>query len=159
MSDAREYFECQHDAQAERGLMEPPRNLQEARKEIKRFLYDMRKRKPRGETFAIEIREKFVGYVMLRDINRKYREHIAEIGYCLNKKFRNKGIMTSAVKIIIDYAFRKYKLKRVEGKCRTFNKASARVLEKAGLKFEGILRKNKCKNGKYLDDMIFAKIR
>lgn len=41
--------------------------------------------------------------------------------------------------------------------CRTFNKASARVLEKSGYKLEGILRKNKFKDGKYLDDMLWAK--
>jgi len=41
---------------------------------------------------------------------------------------------------------KKYKLKRLEGWCRTFNKPSARVLEKSGFKLEGILRKNKCKN-------------
>ena len=41
--------------------------------------------------------------------------------------------------------------------CRTFNKASARVLEKAGYIHEGTLHKNKLSNGKYLDDMIWAK--
>jgi RimJ/RimL family protein N-acetyltransferase len=41
--------------------------------------------------------------------------------------------------------------------CRTFNKASARVLEKAGYKYEGTIHKNKFLNGKYVDDMIWAK--
>jgi RimJ/RimL family protein N-acetyltransferase len=42
---------------------------------------------------------------------------------------------------------------------RAKNKASARVLEKAGYKLEGILKKNKCVDGEFLDDFLYAKVR
>jgi RimJ/RimL family protein N-acetyltransferase len=42
---------------------------------------------------------------------------------------------------------------------RANNKASARVLEKAGYKLEGILRKNKCVDEVYLDDFVYSKIK
>ena len=67
--------------------------------------------------------------------------------------------MTKVLKKVISYAFKKYKLKRLEAWTRTFNKAVARLNEKVGFKLEGVLRKNKCKNGEYLDDMVWAKIK
>jgi len=68
-------------------------------------------------------------------------------------------LATEAVKKVTSYGFKKLKLKRIYGYCRTFNKSSARVLEKAGYKLEGILRKNKYLRGKYVDDMVWGKVR
>ena len=81
------------------------------------------------------------------------------MAYWIGKKYRNKGIMTEAVKLITKYAFKKYKLKRLVVYTRSFNKASRSMLEHAGFKLEGILRKNKWKKGKYLDDCIYALVR
>jgi RimJ/RimL family protein N-acetyltransferase len=159
MPDATGYFECQQDEEAKKGFMSVPKNLREARKEIKEMLSAMHKKRPIKEIFAIEINGEFAGYVGINDLNEKHSEHRAYVGYCLNKKFRRRGITTEAVKLVTNYAFKKYKLKRIESMCRTFNKASAGVLRNAGFKLEGILRKNKFKNGKYLDDMMFAKIK
>ena len=92
-------------------------------------------------------------------MNQKYAEHKAVIGYCLHPKFRGRGIMARAVKLVTKYAFKKYKLKRISGMCRTFNKSSIKVLERAGYKLEGILRKNKMKDGKYVDDMVWAVVK
>ena len=55
--------------------------------------------------------------------------------------------------------FKKHKLKRISAMGRAKNKASARVLEKSGYKCEGILRKNKCVDGVYLDDFIYARVK
>jgi len=67
--------------------------------------------------------------------------------------------MTKAGKMATKYFFEKYKLRRISGNVRTFNKASARVMEKSGYKLEGILRKNKLKEGKFMDDMVYSKVR
>lgn len=157
MSDLKGYFECQRDKAAKRGFMHVSKNISEARKDIEETLSDMSR--GRGEMFAIIADGEFAGYVELHDMKHKNYEHKAVIGFCLNKKFRGKGIATTAVKLVTAYAFRRYKLKRIEGWCRTFNKASAGVFKRAGYKLEGILRKNKFRNGKYLDDMIWAKIK
>jgi RimJ/RimL family protein N-acetyltransferase len=157
MSDAKGFLRIHRDKLARKGFMTYPKNLKEAKKDLKGKISAMKKKI--GETFAIEINGEFVGYVEIERLDKKYYKHQAKIGYCLDKKFRGKGITTKAVKLITDYGFKKYKLKRISGWCRTFNKASARVLEKAGYKLEGILRKNKFKDGKYLDDMIWAMVK
>ncbi len=159
MSDFKGYFDCQKDEEARKNFMTTPKNLTEAKKEVKEIVSEYKKKKPSNEHFAIEINGEFAGYAELHDLNRKYHEHKGAIGYCLNKNFRKKGIGTEAVKLVTNYAFRKYKLKRLAGWCRAFNRASSRVLEKAGYKLEGILRKNKFKNGKYMDDMLWAKVK
>ena len=159
LSDAKVFFECEQDEQARKGFMSSPKNAGEVKKSIIKQLREDKKKKPSSEKFAIEINGKTAGWVGLHDLNQEHAEHKGIIGFCLHKKFRGKGIMSKAVKLVTDYAFKRYKLKRLSGWCRTFNKASARTMEKAGYKLEGIMRKNKFKDGKYLDDMIWAVVR
>lgn len=116
-------------------------------------------KKPTSEEFIIDIKGEVAGYISIHDLNKPHNEHAAIISYATHPKFRGKGFMTKTVKLITIYAFKKYKLKRISAGCRTFNKGSARVLEKAGYTLEGIHRKEACKNGKYLDNMHWAKIK
>ena len=159
MSDVQDSFDCQQDEQAKKGFMSTPKNLAEVKKDIRRNIAQYKQKKPAGQEFVIEIKGEYAGHIGMHSLNEKFEEHKGKIGYCVNKKFRGKGIATEAVKLLTKYAFKKYKLKRIEGWCRTFNKASAGVLKNAGYKLEGILRKNKKKNDKYLDDMVWAKVK
>ena len=159
MSDVQAFFECQQDKQAKMGFMTTPKTLAEAKKEVKEKIAEYKKKKPHSESFVIDVDGNFAGFIAIHDLHEKYFEHRAKLSYCIHPNFRNKGLATKAVKAITPYAFKKYKLKRFWAWCRTYNKASARVLEKAGFKLEGILRKNKFKDGKYLDDMVFAIVR
>jgi RimJ/RimL family protein N-acetyltransferase len=159
MRDANVYFECHRDKEAKKNFMHVPKNLNEAKKELNHSIKNAGKKKPSEEMFAIIVDGKVAGFIWLTEISYGFLKHKASIGYGLHKDFRGRGIGTKAIKFITDYAFKKYKLKRMSTVTRTFNKASARALEKAGYKLEGILRKNKFKDGKYLDDMLFAKVK
>lgn len=153
LKDAQGYLECHQDNEAQRNFMFLPKNLREAKKEIKEGL------NKENITWVIEVKGEFAGFIHLElNKNPKYK-HSAVISYGIHQKFRGKGLATKSTKTVTDYGFNILKLKRISGICRTFNKASARVLEKAGYKLEGILRKNKFKDGKYLDDMIWAKVK
>jgi ribosomal-protein-alanine N-acetyltransferase len=66
--------------------------------------------------------------------------HKAEIGYILAKKYWNKGIMSEAVKRLVQFGFEEMGLNRIEAKCNENNIGSSRVMEKAGMKYEGTLR-------------------
>lgn len=159
LSDAESFFEAETDEQSKKGFFTTPKNVEEIRESIKKQLREDKKKKPSSEMFVIEIDGQCAGWINLHDLNKKYHEHKATIGYCLHPNFRGRGITSKAVKLVTNYAFKKYKLKRISGWCRTFNKASAKVLENSGFKLEGILRKNKIKDGKYLDDMVWAKVK
>jgi len=48
---------------------------------------------------------------------------------------------------------------RIQASTFPQSKTSMRVLEKAGFKFEGILRKNIKKGDKFIDEYLFAKVK
>ena len=78
------------------------------------------------------------------------------MGYCLNRKFWENGYTTEATKERIRFGFQKHGLRRFTATCDAQNKASARVLEKAGMKKEGHLRKNMFQKGKWRDTFLYA---
>ena len=80
----------------------------------------------------------------------------AEIGYVLNRKFWGTGIATEAVKEILKYAFGVLQLNRIEGGCDVDNIGSEKVMLKAGMSFEGVLRKNERIKGEFRDTKIFS---
>lgn len=95
-----------------------------------------------------------VGVVFKNDVHR----HSAEIGYWLGEKYWGKGITTRAVRALTDYVFQHYHIYRIYAGIFEYNHASARVLEKAGYDLEARLKKNVTKNGKTVDELIFAKV-
>ena len=67
--------------------------------------------------------------------------HKVELGYVLGRKFWRNGYMTEAVRAVVDVALHDKDVYRVWAVCDVENPASARVMEKAGMKFEGVLRR------------------
>lgn len=63
----------------------------------------------------------------------------ADIGYCLGRSGWGKGYMTEALQAVIDAAWTLPTLYRVWAVCDVGNPASARVMAKAGMVYEGIL--------------------
>ena len=156
ISDAKNFYEYQQDKETIKNFMSVPKSLNEAKNEIKESL---KKHKNKiGVQFVIDINNEAVGDISVW-AKDKYNLTKAKISYWIASKCRGKGIMTKIVKIVTDYAFKKYKFVRIFGNVRTFNKGSARVLEKAGFKLEGILKKDAFKNGKYYDNMVWAKVK
>ncbi|MEH7443775.1 GNAT family protein [Bacillus sp. JJ1122] len=74
-------------------------------------------------------------------VNWQPNHNSAEIGYALSKDYWGKGIATEAAKELIHFGFNKMDLVRIQAKCLVENAGSERVMEKAGMTFEGILRK------------------
>ncbi len=62
------------------------------------------------------------------------------IGYWLSEKYQGNGIMTEAVKSLINIAFIEYKLNRVEIQCGVRNEKSKAIPERLDFKREGIIR-------------------
>lgn len=74
------------------------------------------------------------------------------ISYALGSKYWGRGITTLAVKRAVSSAFEEFPdLERTEGIVDVNNKASQRVLEKAGFLKEGVLRKYLCINEETID--------
>lgn len=107
--------------------------------------------------FAILMDNKFVGTICIENIDKINKK--ASIGYWVAKPYRNRGIATKAVKLIVDIGFNKLKLKRIYAKVDEDNIQSRGVLKDAGFEKEGILRKNVLKNGKFYDEYRYEIVR
>jgi len=80
----------------------------------------------------------------------------AELGCWVGVDHWAQGYCTEAILRLIDYARLDYGLTRITARCLAGNIASARVLEKLGLRCEGRLTKHLFKNGCYQDMLLFA---
>ncbi len=84
------------------------------------------------------------------------RQKRAEIGYAIARPYWGQGYTTEAVKAMIAFGFRRMQLCRIQTRCLTANVASARVMEKAGMHFEGVLRQYAQVKGKQVDLKLYA---
>ncbi len=83
----------------------------------------------------------------------------AELDYLLSREYWNQGLTTEVVKEIISFGFEEMQLNRIQAICEVANIASSRVMEKAGMQYEGILRDYIQHDGKPLDMKIYSFIR
>lgn len=106
-------------------------------------------------TFAIEYYSEFAGCIGLVRQTDVYRL-TAEIGYWIGEPYWGQGIATRAVRLITDYGFNDLDLVRIYTGVFDFNKASQKVLEKAGYKLEYISEKSVFKNNKICDEYRYS---
>jgi RimJ/RimL family protein N-acetyltransferase len=81
-----------------------------------------------------------------------------QIGYWIGKKYWNIGLATESINLLIKYAFRVLRLHKVYANVLATNRASIRVLEKNGLKKEGILRDSIYKYDKFFDVVLYYRL-
>jgi [ribosomal protein S5]-alanine N-acetyltransferase len=106
--------------------------------------------------FAIASDQEAIGSIGLMPRDDVHR-FTAELGYWLAEPFWGNGIMTKAVRALSEYAFKELGLHRIFAEPYTTNAASARVLEKSGFTREGIIRAAVFKDGRILDQYLYAK--
>ena len=68
------------------------------------------------------------------------KRRTAEIDYGVAKHYRGKAYAPEALAAVIDFLFFDAGFYRIEAQCNTDNPASARVMVKAGMRFEGTMR-------------------
>ena len=88
--------------------------------------------------------------------NNYTKNHRANIGYDLKPEYWNKGIVTEAIKAIVNYGFDTLQVNRIEAEVMSGNVFSERVLEKCDFKNEGLLRSWMFWNDKHFDMTIFS---
>lgn len=111
---------------------------------------------PELETnFAIDVGGVAVGNIGLR-IGEDIDRYSAEVWYWLGQAYWGRGIVSAAMKALIDYAFTQFRLTRLYAQPMAHNAASIKVLEKAGFHREGLLRDSVVKNGVLMDTVLYA---
>lgn len=88
---------------------------------------------------------------------RIQKEHYrAEIGYLLHPSLQRKGLMTEALKSVLEYGLQTIRLHSVEANVNPGNTASIGLLEKNGFVQEAYYRENYFYNGRFMDSAIYS---
>lgn len=90
--------------------------------------------------WAVEWKEthELIGNISAISISRKH--HNCEIGYCYGSKYWNNGFATEALKAVINYLKNECNFHVVEAKHYSTNPASGKVMQKAGMQKEAVLK-------------------
>ncbi|AHG42621.1 GNAT family acetyltransferase [Pseudomonas syringae CC1557] len=96
------------------------------------------------------------GIVSLR-LSMSHRS--GNLGYWTGIQYQNRGYACEAAKGLLRHGFTDMNLNRIVGQCFSENLASARVLEKCGLSYEGCSREAFLKNGVFKNMLLFGLLR
>ncbi|WP_027416939.1 GNAT family N-acetyltransferase [Aneurinibacillus terranovensis] len=107
-----------------------------------------------GGNYLIRYRGEIAGMVSFNQID--WINHRTSIGYWLVKHAQGKGIMTSSVHALIEYAFNVLGLNRVEIRCATVNRRSQAIAIRLGFKWEGRIREAEWLSDRYVDHHVYG---
>jgi ribosomal-protein-alanine N-acetyltransferase len=85
-----------------------------------------------------------------------HRHGRAALGYALARAHWGRGYTTEAVAAVIRHGFITLQFNRIEAMCLPDNHASARVMEKTGMRYEGLLRQYLRVKGEFVDLKLYA---
>ena len=84
-------------------------------------------------------------------------DYVAELGYWINAGARQKGVGTTAVRILTNFGFQSIGFERIEALVDIENTSSKKLLSSAGYTLEGILRKKARRHdGQHIDMALFS---
>ncbi len=104
---------------------------------------------PQSLYFRIEAEGMAIGQIVLTAL--RWYNHKAEISLFLASEHQSKGYGKLALQMLVDYAFRKMNLYRLEAEIMEYNKSSIALFEKLGFVREGRLREARFHDGRYYD--------
>lgn len=158
LSDAPDMYEYSKDPDVTKFLLwDPHPNVEHTRNYID-YLQD-RYRDGKYYDWAVVIRStgKMIGTCGFSAVYPDHRS--AEVGYVLNPAFRGQGYAGEALCAVMEFAFRRMALNRVEARCVVENEPSERVMQKVGMQFEGIARSALFVKGAFRDIKVYSMLR
>ena len=105
--------------------------------------------------YAITINDRAVGSIAAFRQGNIHRR-TAELGYYLAESCWGRGIMTDAIRQLCGIIFETTDILRIYAEPFSYNTGSRRALEKAGFRFEGMMKNNAVKNGKVVDMALYS---
>lgn len=154
LDDAQDMYECSRGENV--GInagWEPHKSIEETRGFIKAIFAD------EPYSFGIILNEtgRLIGSVgLIADGKREY-DGARMLGYSLDERYWNRGIMTEAAQAVIKFGFEQDGIEIISAYCYPYNKASQRVIEKCGFMYEGTLKKAELRyDGALLDNYCYS---
>ncbi len=109
--------------------------------------------------FAMVFERKVVGQVYLHFDRLDIQNERAELGYMLSRELWGQGLTTEAARAIVDWGFKNKGFHRIYAYCDPRNIGSWRVMEKLGMRREGLFRHHLKWNDEYRDALYYGILR
>lgn len=156
--DALDMYEYSKDPEVARHVLwDAHRSVAESRNYIRYMIRKYRLGEPSSWGIEHVLDGKLIGTIGFMWFQQDNSS--TEVGYSLSRAYWNKGLMTEALGAVIDYAFDRLHLHRVEAQFEIDNPASGAVMRKVGMQMEGVLRGRLYNKGKYVDVALYSILR
>ncbi|MFZ3229940.1 MAG: GNAT family N-acetyltransferase [Pseudobdellovibrio sp.] len=140
-------------------LWEPHMTLKDSQNFINDYVFHYYNKgvpEPLGITL-IESPETVIGTVGCFWVSEKNKT--MEAAYALDEKYWGRGIVVEALHEVIRYCFQEFGLNRIQARCKVGNKASAKVMEKVGMTYEGTAKSQIFHKGVYWDMITYGLVK
>ena len=153
--DFEAFATMQGDAESARWLYNEPRSRDEART---RFDARLPVLEDEGDWLACAVVERasdaLVGDLVFNWTSKQHKS--GEIGFIFAREHHGKGYATEASRALLDWVFGAAGFHRVIGRTEVRNTASARVLEKIGMRLEAHFVENEWVKGEWGSELVYA---
>jgi RimJ/RimL family protein N-acetyltransferase len=109
--------------------------------DVERYLATMEPFLAQGSSQVLALAERADPDRLIGLFEARFDAHRMDVGYVLGRSYWGRGLMTEALSAAVAWARGTPRIRRVWAVCDIDNRASARVMEKAGLVLEGVLRR------------------
>jgi RimJ/RimL family protein N-acetyltransferase len=155
-ADLEPLHAIQSRADVARWLYWGPRGIEQVREALESQIARARDRAETGLALAAVTRAggDLIGHLTLTIESAEHRQ--AEIGFIVHPDHQGRGYATEASEELLRLAFETYGMHRVSGRLEARNAASARVLERIGMRREAHLVENEWVKGEWQSEVVYA---
>jgi len=126
-------------------------------KNTREFVEQLSKPFSQELVFTICFNDKITGLIGFKEIDRINKK--LEIGYWISSTNQGKGLVSSSCKVLIENAFKKMDMNRIQIKCGVGNTRSSNIPKRLGFTFEGIERCGEKHNNHFIDLEVYSLLR
>ncbi len=158
MGDARDLYAYARDPEVSRHVLwDPHQSIGQSRQYLRTAIRQYRRGLPASYAITLRPSGRMIGTIGFMWVNLDHKS--AEVGYSLSREYWNQGIMTEALRRIVEFSFDQLRLNRLEAQHETDNPASGRVMAHVGMRYEGTLRQRLNNKGRFVDVALYAMLR
>ncbi|MBR4038976.1 MAG: GNAT family N-acetyltransferase [Clostridia bacterium] len=155
MRDAKDIFAYSRDEEVARHVLwSAQKDISEAKEYCRFMMRRYRYDQPSSWGIIEKASNQLVGTIGYMDYNED--NATVEVGYSLTRRLWNGGYMTEALARVIAYTFEAMDINRIEAQHELENPSSGRVMQKCGMRKEGVMRQRLYNKGRYVDVAMYS---
>jgi RimJ/RimL family protein N-acetyltransferase len=156
-ADLDEVYDIHSRPEVMRYLYQHPLSKEQASQTLERKMRGAALLEP-GDTLSLAVvlpeAGAVIGDVILHWTSAEHRQ--GEIGYVFSPRFGGRGYATEAAAVMLRLGFDQLGLHRIIGRLDARNAASARVLQRLGMRQEAHFQQNELVKGEWTDEAVYA---